>query len=676
LWQSTNATALYPALLLAVARMFHGKKNSLPLLVLVGAAMLLSGYPASILMGLWLALLYAAFLLVRRRIVPWREIGRAAAAIVISLAITAPFLSPFVSFVRQTGYLEMREQISRRTLSPSHLVGLIDAHYLGNPARHLWRGDPALGPLNSYIELTTWVGGVVLLLALVGFISRRSRAHSVFWLAVAAFLLLVVAGVVRWDWLLDLPGLRYSPATRLRVLLPPALAFLAAAGFGVLMRRNPLPRRWKQIVPFTVIVFLALDYARTAAELYPYLRPAETRVATETSPAIEFLQEQEGVFRVAPTFYWLMPNSAQSYGIEDVRSQWSSERLYRTMLGRIDPGSASRPGTLLLFNGLTMDVEDPLLRLLNVRYVIEPPAIDILRWRIAERVERNAAATGSVAVVRPGAPLRAPVSLGETTPIAIDLHAYVRRSWQRNARLLVELRDTGSGETLARTVRSRDQLASEARFFVTTEGIEPGPSLELRFVAEGMRVEIPLTGEGEILMGRSTSRLVYVDELPGSRIYEIVGTLPRFRATWEIETAPIEEVLAVKEFDYAQRTVLGDAPVSLISKLAAVPVEERVAEVKLVEHGPARQVVETESRVPFLLTASEKISPDLRVRVDGRMVDPLRANGLFFAVPIEAGSHRVEIERRLGRGWWPVSAAGLLALLAGVFVERRERVRE
>jgi hypothetical protein len=674
LWQSTNATALYPALLLAIARMFHGKKNSLPLLVLVGVAMLLSGYPASILMGLWLALAYTAFLMVRRRIVPWREMGRAAAAIVISLAITAPFLSPFVSFVRETGYLEMRETISRRALSPTHLVGLVDADFLGNPARHLWRGDPALGPLNNYIELTIWVGGVVLLLALVGFLSRRSRAHSVFWLAFAAFLLLVVAGVVRWDWLLDLPGLRYSPATRLRVLLPPAFAFLAAAGFGVLLKRNPLPWRWKPLVPFTVIVFLALSYARTAAELYPYLTPGETRVATETSPAIEFLQEAEGVFRVAPTFYWLMPNSAQSYGIEDVRSQWSSEGLYRTMLGRIDPSSASSRGTLLLLNGLTMDVEDPLLRLLNVRYVIEPAAIDILRWRIAERVERNGTAAGGVAVVRPGAPLIVPVSIGESPPVAIDLHAYVQRSWRRNAHLLVELRDTGSGETLARTARSRDQLASEARFFVTTTGIEPGRSLELRLSAEGMGVEVPLTGEGEVLMGRSTSRLVYVDELPGSRIYEIAGTLPRYRATWEIETAPIEEVLAVKEFDYAERTVLGDASASLISQLALVPAGERVAKVELVAHGPSRQVVETKSRVPFLLTASEKISPDLRVRVDGRVVEPLRANGLFFAVPLEAGSHRVEIERRLGRGWWPISVAGLLALLAGVFVERRGRI--
>ncbi len=60
LWQGTNATALYPALLWAIARMARGKRNSLVALALLGVSFLLSGYPATIAYGFYFGAAYTS----------------------------------------------------------------------------------------------------------------------------------------------------------------------------------------------------------------------------------------------------------------------------------------------------------------------------------------------------------------------------------------------------------------------------------------------------------------------------------------------------------------------------------------------------------------------------------------------------------------------------------------
>jgi phage/plasmid primase-like uncharacterized protein len=59
------------------------------------------------------------------------------------------------------------------------------------------------------------------------------------------------------------------------------------------------------------------------------------------------------------------------------------------------------------------------------------------------------------------------------------------------------------------------------------------------------------------------------------------------------------------------------------------------------------------------------------VTVDGRRVAPLEINGIFAGVPVDAGAHRIEFERRIGRGWWPVFFGGLVAAGLAMLVDRR-----
>ena len=62
LWQITNATALYPALLWIVRRTMHGKRTSIAVVTLIALAYALAGFPAAMAYGAWLVIAYAVFL--------------------------------------------------------------------------------------------------------------------------------------------------------------------------------------------------------------------------------------------------------------------------------------------------------------------------------------------------------------------------------------------------------------------------------------------------------------------------------------------------------------------------------------------------------------------------------------------------------------------------------------
>jgi len=86
--------------------------------------------------------------------------------------------------------------------------------------------------------------------------------------------------------------------------------------------------------------------------------------------------------------------------------------------------------------------------------------------------------------------------------------------------------------------------------------------------------------------------------------------------------------------------------------------------------------VATESSAPFFLASSEKLTPELTIAIDGKRVRPIEINMLFAGVTVPAGRHTVVFERRIGRGWWGVSAAGAISfLLPALFDTRRALAR-
>src|SRR5262249_43493588 len=124
------------------------------------------------------------------------------------------------------------------------------------------------------------------------------------------------------------------------------------------------------------------DLGVFAGRFHPYLEPSMTNVPE--TPTIRFLRAEPRPFRIAPMFDDLWPNSSELFGLEDIRSHFSSEASYRRILQRIDPTAFSSRSTVLQFNSLHFALNDPLVSMLGVRYFLEQNSIDIIKWKVFE----------------------------------------------------------------------------------------------------------------------------------------------------------------------------------------------------------------------------------------------------------------------------------------------------
>jgi hypothetical protein len=96
----------------------------------------------------------------------------------------------------------------------------------------------------------------------------------------------------------------------------------------------------------------------------------------------------------------------------------------------------------------------------------------------------------------------------------------------------------------------------------------------------------------------------------------------------------------------------------------------------IVEYTPERVVVEARAPAPALLVLTDSHYPGWRVRVDGRQRRILLANGMYRAVAIDAGEHRVVFDYRPAsfRAGVALSLVSL-AILVGVGVRSRDGMR-
>lgn len=666
LWQGTNATALYPALLYACARLVHGKSNRFWLLAILALAFLLSGFPATIAYGAYLAAAYVTWGLVANLRFPWKEIRKAMFAAAVALLLSLPVLAPFASFLSRTGYLESRADASTSYYFPwGHLRSFVQPYWLGDPVTRSWIGDSALGPMNNFVEATVYVGLLTLPLALLGFVRRRSSMRWFFGLLAVVLVSLMFGSGGIAPAVADLPGLKYSPMVRLRVVLPIAAAFLAASGFALVASRrrfapaaSPLGR-----VPLVVALGIAADLGLFAAWFTPQI---PWKLATPpASDTIHFLQSEADSGRVAPTFPYLMPNSAQLVEIEDIRAHWGAERAWRDLLRRIDPGSVDVT-TVATLNSLRMRLDDPLLSMLNVRYLVEPPKIDILRYLIQDRTEW---------IVRPVEPLR--LGSGDEIEVAVD-----DRGCQAVAIPYTYRGRAGADPWISATATDATGAPISSVRFDADEAsrIEGALHVPLRAIGAGARIRIASNGVWADL-ARDEARavswgcvrfpIVHARSFRDGRVFENLDARPRFYPGWDIVHVSRDELLADTTRRIHEVTAFHDAIPIDVARLANVPHESRDA---VIEIGPLRngtRVVAVSSKVPFLLVSSEKVTPELEVRIDGREARVHTVNTMFAALLVPPGDHEVVFERRIGRGFWPWSAAGLLLFVVGSISDRR-----
>lgn len=588
---------------------------------------------------------------------------RVIAGVVLALMIATPSLVPFVQFLRRSGYLEARQGASLATVFPAdHWRSFIEPDRLGHPSYKDWSGDRRLGPLNNYTETTVYLGLLTIPLALLGIFRRRARARW-FWLACAAFVLACMFGApVVAPWVSTWPGFKFSSLARVGLLLPLPIGYLVAAGTRLM--RRPL-------VAMLLAVLIAYDLALVAGRFYPYLEPRHANLPV--TPMVQFLRDDHAPFRIAPFFDYLWPNSAEMVRVEDVRSHFSSERDYRRMLLRLDPTSWSGMSTVIMFNSLKYNFRDPLNALLGIRWFIEHNHIDIIKWGIFSATVPGVKQTGSMPF-RAGAVLERTVRVDAEPFWAIEIPIDVIEARGPRPRLEVTLLKGGVA-VWTRAFTSADANVMDKVYVPLRPFARLGESVTLRVRSIGMN-GWALEGvnanaaEARLFYGRVTTPVIFDRQLPDGKLFRNLAELPRFRAVSKLRKLNDDEFLAARDVDFETEAVITDDPVMLPS------VAPSHASVTLTRYAPNEQRLIAESSAPFYLASSEKLTPELRVTIDGRAARAIETDMLFAGLTVPAGRHEIVFSRRIGRGWWWVAGLGLfLWLVAGGFELRRTKLK-
>jgi hypothetical protein len=633
LWQATNAVALYPALLWIVRRVANGKRTPFWAMLLIALAYALAGFPAAMAYGAWIALVYLLILSRRRAVKP---IAWAAVAVVLALLIAAPTLAPLIQFVKRTGYLDVRGNAALEHAFPLHHFRMFlwpDA--LGSKTYKNWNGDKSLGILNNYVEATVYLGLLTIPLVALALFNRRARTRW-FWFAAAAAIVACMFGFQPLMHIIGaLPGFKYSPLTRLQMLLPLPAAYLAAAGART--------RRFRVLLPAAIAVLSAFDLGVFAGRFYPYLDM--DNAVPPTTPTIAFLQAQPKPFRIAPFFVYLWPNSSELYGLEDVRSHFSSEAKYRALLHRIDPTSFGNTSTVITFNSLHFDFADPLVSMLGIRYLIENRDIDIVKWTIF----KNTIPLHKIIKISPGSVFARPLTVDQAPFYAIELPMDVYETKGANPRVVVTL-IRGNAALFSRAFTPAD-IKALGRVYIPLHG--PG-AYTVRVQSIGIKGTIAF-------YGRVTRPIVFDRELPDGRLFRNLAEVPRFHAVTALRKMTDAEFLATKNIDFLHEAAADHAATFADARVGLKTYAEDKQEMVVSAAGPA------------FLASSEKLTPELRVTIDGREVAPEQVNMLFAGVPVPAGTHEVIFSRRIGRGWWWIAAVALIAAIALAIIDVARR---
>lgn len=649
-WQATNATALYPALLWIVARAMRGRRvpvwATVPIIVIYAIA----GFPAAMLYGIYIAAAYAivlAFIHRRRpRVAP-------AVALLLGIVIAAPAVVPFVQFLERSGYLQARAGAAQQTFPIRHLASFVFPDRLGNNAYHSWRGDATLRAANNYIGATVYLGLLPLALMLLAVANRRARTRW-FWLAALSVTLLAMFGAKPLSTgIAHLPLMSYSPLSQLSLLLPVPAGYLTAAACSMFRRR--------QVVVATVAALIAADLGVFAGRFYPYITP--DLASPPLTPTLAFLQSQPKPFRVAAFLNYMWPNMSELYRIEDVRSHFSSEREYRRLLQRIDPTSSSDQHTVISFSSLQFDFRDPLPGMLGVRYYLEHRDIDIIRWTIFKNSEPVSPPAGSV-VLKPGMTLQRTIRVDARPFYALDLPVTLRTAVPAESRLVVTL-SRGGRNLFQRAFTPADIAALNKVFVPVYEYLRPGDEATLQVRSDGMLAELVKGTDDPLFYDRVTVPLMFDRELPDGRIFRNSGEVPRFHSVKRLRRMTHDEFLSkTRDVDFRDEAIL--------TGFGVTP-ETSDADVVLKRYANDEQHIDVNAPAGTFLVSSEKLTPELRVTVDGREVQPIETNLVFAGVRVPPGTHSVVFTRRLARGWWIWSGLALLVAIGWSFADRDER---
>jgi hypothetical protein len=402
--------------------------------------MLLGGHPPTMVHVTLVVGIYFLFRWIAHwREQPWLPAGLGLGALLAGFLLAAPALVPFLEYYHYSSG-ELSSQVLQRSanhLPFNTLILFLFPHLSGSPVAGFEETMLRLGIgklLPNFNERTGYVGVLPLLFALYAVVGRRCR-WTVFYAFTALVSLLIVYGLPPLPALLKLlPVLRDISPTRLLMVAGFSLAVLAGLGWDAFQRSENRRLKYWVVAGFWVAVgAVLLGYGHQVAPRWndldaahrSFLQPQFFMLAGAlaasgalllrslqrqpalgaaivlgwvavdllvfgrgynpaisrndyypATPAIQWLQQDPGGFRVWGEKAVLIPNTAEVFGLRDARGcDFMTVRRYEELIN-------GRAGEFFFYNrGLGLPKP---LQLLNVKYVLDfrPAAPDPARFEL------------------------------------------------------------------------------------------------------------------------------------------------------------------------------------------------------------------------------------------------------------------------------------------------------
>ncbi|GIG39627.1 hypothetical protein Cph01nite_13890 [Cellulomonas phragmiteti] len=444
------------------------------------------------------------------------------------------------------------------------------------------------------------------------------------------------------------------------------ILLVAVSLVAVVLASTRSRRRSAAVAVLVLPVLMAGQAASVASAWWPRAPVESFYPATATH---DYLAENLGQYRFTSTGFTMLPGSNSAYRLRSTTGHAFHTEEWRALLEAADPGA------MLTYTFSTMSVPalgSPALDRTATRFAVVEPDGPIPGEQVATGVLRTYRATpaGARAVT---APVPSPVRGAR-----VDLPVGVApEDGSATARLRLSLLDPSGGVLSATVARVAATGEPTSVWIALPTPAADGPMhLGLESLA-GDELVVPVDGEGRwVVTAVLPDDDMVVVHTGDATVYERPTVLPRFRwaSRAQVVTDPGRRVDLLAGGRLAPDTVL------LGDRADVRPTDPGArASVRVVrDDGDAVELRVTSTGAGYAVVADSWRTGWVAV-VDGREVEPVRADHAMWAVPLPAGAHRVELVYappglRAGVVTSTLSAAALLAAVA-VLAHRSARSR-
>ena len=415
-----------------------------------------------------------------------------------------------------------------------------------------------------------------------------------------------------------------------------------------------------------------------------------------TTPGIEYLQQDTGVHRIAPVGSWLDPlpgYTSNLFGFDiitgyDHYRDEDYQDFLRPMQSPADEGNYAGPAYVTIGSD-RWPLNENLLALLNVKYIATPPyglfygVTGQSRSEVAlgvygrvtqgqtfetggEQIDAVEFLLGTGVDRLPDVPVTFRLLEGprDRTPLhtwRVDAESIPDNQW-----LVLDVPadvDT-SGEDILYIEISAQELTAERPLYVwasVDSQLEDGERFESRRAAAGTLAFRALQSPGVWV------RPMFEGE--DMHVYELRSPLPRAWGVGRTEVlASDDDVLqriAEDSFDPAKTVAFAEEDLSVEPSGGG---NTASFETEMLDYETDSLTVRTEFSGDGYLVVSNRHDGGWEATVDGDDAEIVRANGILQAVPVEAGTHTVELSFRPSEYVWGqrISIASAIALLMAI----------